>query len=816
MADLAVYFTISEVDHTRDFSFRRNVKKPVLFPRYQGHIGPTDAVCAYVGSQEINPSSTLDIVDKADDVQENSATAFTGEIQWQGKSNYFSTDKFLLTDVVGDFSGATSVPFYWKHVLPEASIDPDSVGVLDRNLKEVDENSYRAIRINARDVTTEQEISGSYESCALFSNYRNYYNPETGEFDVYFVRFQASGETHFQLLNSVPAFDEADFDDVSLITGQLKHWRKVYIATLEGQTYSIQTPQSNVDYFLRGTQDGRIYLLDPVDSSDDSPWFLRISNGRFSRVLGSYGFNYSVPEYSSQTFSPVSPYKAQVEEVATQLRPDLLVVDKTPIKVEDNSLFSMEIVVRDVEGNPLYAFTTDSSKDGEGYFEAGERVFRTVETDNAWVTWDSNVIVGWDSDSGFIHLSRNFPSSYLFYVSYHNEATSYELTTLNVNPIFDSSYNDQYYVLYAVPTGGVNGNDGQTRSIYHLKVNRSGQIIECSQGAGEGNYDLRAEIQTDGQYVHYSRSNSSQTSSSFSSGGNTLSVQKSLLSLKDDGTIDLPSRGVLLIGSGINGTVTGSSSNPYPVGYSSWSAGTDTVTFQLSGTLDTDVASGESVHLYSFIDLFTTAGQNDLQWLILAEIHVQTSVTLDSLSLIDLRRRGGVIARDFYRAAMLKDPRSIWARAETFDGIGQPIPGETAAIVKVPYTLLEDYGGSFTESEIESIIADRHLAMGVVPVILYYGAIPNITDISSTVNSVTVCWDSEGTGFSYNVYYASTRVGPWTKSNSSPLNDQTYGNCHTITGLSPGLIYYVTVTSVDTNEIESPKSTAWGVRTRLV
>ena len=817
MANLGLYFQIAGVEHSKDFSFRRNIKKPVLFPRYQGHVGAGDTVCAYVGSREINPTSTLDIVDKSDDVEENSASAFAGEIQWQGKSNYYSTDKFLLTDVVGNFLGATATPFYRKHVLPSADIEPDSVGILDGNLQEVDENSYRAVRINSRHPTTEEEVADSYESCSVFSNYRNSFNPETGDLHVYFVRFQAEGDTHFQLLNSVPAFDEADLDDVSSVTGQLKTWRKVYIASLESGNYTIQTPQANVDYFLKPENDGRLSLLDPVDSGDDSPWFLRISDGRFSRDARGFSFNYSVPEYSTQTFSPIRPYKAQVEEIATQIRPDLLALDKYPIQVQDNSLYSMEIIVRNTSGDTLYALTTESSKNGDSYFEGGERVFRTIEKRNAWVNWDSDMIIGWDTDSGFVHLAKDFPDSYVFYVSYHYKATSFELTSLNVNPVFDESYNGQYYVMYIVPTGGLNGNEGQTRSIYHLKVNRSGQVIECSQGSGENNYDLRSQIEVDGENIHYSRSNSSQNHTFATAGGTTLSVSKHQLSLKDDGSIDLPPRGVLLIGSGINGVLTGGSTeSPWPVGYSSWTEDDSSVTFQLSGTLDFDVEVGEPVHLYSFVELFSTAGENELQWLVLAEIHVQASGSIDTLSIIDLRRRGGVIAPGYYRESMLIDPRSIWARAESFDGTGQTVPGETAAIIKIPYTLLEEYGGTFTAPEIEEIVAHRHLAMGVVPVIMYYGGIPNITDISATTESVTVCWDSEGTEFSYNIYYASAKDGPWTKSNPNPTGDQTYGNCHTITGLSAGLVYYVRITSVNEDGIESPESVAWGVRTKLI
>jgi hypothetical protein len=105
------------------------------------------------------------------------------------------------------------------------------------------------------------------------------------------------------------------------------------------------------------------------------------------------------------------------------------------------------------------------------------------------------------------------------------------------------------------------------------------------------------------------------------------------------------------------------------------------------------------------------------------------------------------------------------------------------------------------------------MGTGVIPVILYHGAIPEIESIASTSNSITVCWYSEGSDYTYNVYYSSTKNVPCTLSNSTPFTDQVYGNCYTITGLSSSRIYYVTITSVDTDSIEGPQSVVWGIKT---
>lgn len=811
---LSIYWTVSEIEHQSDFTIRRNIKKPILFPRYQGHVGEIETVLAYVGSKEIDPGSTLNIIRKEDSIAANSRSAFAGEIQWQGTGQNIGTKRFLLTDVIGDFVGVAPVPYYWKHVIPSTSASPDSIAILDSELKEVDSESYLAVRTPARDAS-DLIVDGEYEDCSVFSNYLNSYNQETGEVEAYYVRFEADGVLHYQLMNSVPAFSVASFDDVSSVTGRLKTWRKVYTVspTLDG--YLVQTPRTDVDYFLKPLDRGRIYMMDPPDASDQSPWFPRVSDGSFSNLVDEDFYYYSVPEYSNQVFSPLEPYKAAVEEEAEMLDGDLLTVTNTPLNVDYTSLYNMDVIIRDINGNTVYALTTQTSLDGEAYYEGDERVYREVESEGAWVTWDADGILGWDVESGFIHLRRRYPDTYSFYVSYNYEAVGYEYTRLNLNPVFDETYDGEYHVVYVVPTGGNNANvSTQVSSVHYIKVNRSGQVQATSQDSTSGNFDLNDYIQVDGEYFHYSHECNTTAAANHLASGTSLVVNLDSTMLLSSGDVDLPERGVLLVGAGIGETLTGSANPAFAVGYSSWTATSSTVTFTLSGTLDYGFSSGEPVRLFSFRDLFSTDGDNKMQWLVLAEVHTGTTSRPEHLSIIDLRKQGGVLKEDYYKLATKIDPRAVWARPTNLQTIGQPIPGNSAVVFKIPFTLLEDYGGTFQPSEIEEIVARRHLATGMVPIIIYHGAIPEITDLSSTMTTVTVTWHLEGEGYSYNVYYSTLSNGPWTLANSSLIAEGAYGNTFTITGLTPGLIYYIVVTSVDSDSIESPRSIPWKIKTR--
>jgi hypothetical protein len=796
MATLSFTFIVDNVSHTTSIGTRRNIKKAVLFTRYQGIVNSSEAVCAYVGTKEINPASNLKIVHLEDSIPENSRTVITGDSQFASTSYSFASKYFTLTDVFGDYVSDELTPLYWKHILPDPAIDPDSVRILDSELNEVDVNSFEVVRINEYDAT-ELPIDGSYEECAVYSNYLNSYNEETGDVVLYFVRYEAIGETHYEVLNQVPAYTEATFDDVSTITSDLKYWRKVYTISPGLTYYTITTPTVST-YSIRPMETGRIVLREPIQSDDTIPWFVNISNGAFSALRDGTSFSYSVPEYSNQDFSPIEPYKASIDEEAVYIRSDVIKVANGDLEI-DSTFFVMNIIIKDYLGKTLYALTTDTSADGETYYEGNDTVIRNISGQEELVLWDGYGISSWDTNTGFIHFKREYPDTYTFLVSYYYKETGYLYSSLNLNPIFDEEYQGHSYVIYIVPTGGSNGNTGtQSSSIQWIKVDRSGRITDTSQDAATGNVDLKSEINTDGEYAFYSKS-----ATTTAAGGITGNpVGQDHLVVAD--TTGFPENGIV--------TWTDLSGTERIVGFNSIT--TTRINFT-SYNLLAGIFPGTDIYLYSFKDRFSSDTSNDYQWFILGEAYARPSSRIEELSLIDLRLHGGVIKESKYLEASKIDPRAVWARPETISTRGQVIPGDSVAVVKIPFTLLTDYGGEFTEQAILEIVEKRHLATGVIPVIIYHGAIPEIESISSTSSSITICWASEGTEYSYNVYKSSMKTGPWTKDNTEAIAGTAYGNCYTLTGLIPGLVYYVCVTSISATDVESPKSVVWGARTRL-
>jgi len=829
---LHLYVSISDVSGQIDILTRRNVKKPLIFPAYRGKVESYSAGLAFVGSKDITPTQNLRILHKEGSVLENSLDIFRGITIFRGGTYLAQSKSFLLTDVVADYISPAPVPLFWKHQLPSASINPDSISLVDSEYNEVDENSYRAIRISEIDENTGLVVPGSYEECSLFTNCKNSYNEETGEINLYYVRFEVYGQSYFELLSPQPAFSLAGIDDVSEITGSLKWWRKKYVVSSD---LEITAPGVGT-YYLTYQDEARISLV-PYGKKDDTlPWFAGVTNGSFSRAIHGGFFNYDIPEFPLQDFVPIYPYKRSVDLVQ-QISPGILYLPLTHLRVEETSLFPLEIVIRDKDLNPLYALTTTTSKAGESYYEGGIRATRPSGQTREYITWNTQGILGVDALNGFVLLRDQYPLSYYFETSYLYEEQTFEITTVNLNPIFGDGSTDDFHVVYIIPRGGDNiGTTDRTGSVHYLRVDSSGRILGFSQDGSDGNLNLSSFVGNNPFF--YSWSASSKVLGEGIIGDSTLTLDKSLFSLREDGEVDLPGRGAFLIGShvGVEDSILGTES--FLLYYSSFIGTITEVILTLSSPLTQIIPDETPVKLLSFKDLFSTEGVNNLQYLVLGEVDFSCDTRIEDLSVLDVRRNGGYIKEEYLLESVRKDPRAFWASEFASPGVGQPVPGYSAAVVKIPFTILQDYGGSFTLEQIESIVTTRHLASGILPTIVLTGAIPVILSLVATSTTITVCWASEGPGYTYNVYLSSSPEGSWAEvyegSSGVPYGSSGYSSgyysgysdsgyygssyynssCFTITSLFPGVVYYVAVSSISSNEVESPKSMVWGIKTR--
>lgn len=766
---------------------RQNVKKRLEIFRFNNDIPDGDINITYAASSPVNAKNNLFISDKSTSINENSPNFLVEEQTFNGTT--FSTffKNFLLTDV---FTPATTTreatPLYFRHIL-DAEVDENSVTILDQNFNPIDGNLYvveKPLDFNDDDglIMDGSDVDHplTYQGVFVYNNLENTFNAETGEFIVYYVGYaDTNGDTVHVLLNNTNVFNEAQFDDIFQLTSQLKPWVKAYEIDENNGVFDITTPTTNL-FSLKSLDTARIFVTEPIDKDANLPWFVRITNGSFKFINGVETYVYSLPEFLTQNFNPVFPFKFIISEEAVRVNEHLLKLSRNNINVDPLNSFELDIEIFDADDNILLAITTDVGKDGDTYINN--------LGDDTTIKWQADQIQSIDKKFGFIYMVPVLKDTYQIRVTYYFEEKFYEFTQVNFNPTQNNEVLNGRVILYLVPTNATNNDNlGHSSALHYLKVAPDGLITFTSQDGTGGNENLKT--------------------------GDTYMIEAADRRSSTPGGL---------------AHIFWVNRNPQHMGMYY-----DAVPNAAAGAGQSTVANGAGIsHTFqvfpipgpapeTFVENFTVkaaAGQPglDKRYLVLAEIFVNEHTFPDLTTLLDTRVKGGGIKQNRIQDALVKNPEVQWYNdIGTFNG--RPFPGTSVIIVKIPYTILEEFGGLLTKKQVKQIVR-RHMSLGSEPIIRYYGAKPEFTSIiGGNSDSLTVAWPSEGSSYGYNIYYSQNKEGPFIKANTSLLIDNPAGNSLTITGLTDEIAYYITGTAVNLfTNIEGPRSTAIIGRVKLI
>lgn len=116
-----------------------------------------------------------------------------------------------------------------------------------------------------------------------------------------------------------------------------------------------------------------------------------------------------------------------------------------------------------------------------------------------------------------------------------------------------------------------------------------------------------------------------------------------------------------------------------------------------------------------------TVRATDPASVLLANLYVSAVATVDSLSIVDTRRRGGGVEprSDIRKTTLTREQQnetsSLWDIA-TWDGT--PTITNGAVVIKIPALSLTQNGGNFTHTQIEELV-NKNVPVGILPVIEY-------------------------------------------------------------------------------------------------
>lgn len=712
---------------------KQNVKKRVEKILYLEN-PPADAVrLSYVGSSELTPANNLFIGDRSDSLYANSRTGRIQEFRGTTSPITVRNTNFIVTQVFNQ-ADSGSIPLYYKHVLP-ITIAAESVRIYDQDFNPVSLDKYKLEVQQEYDEDTGYPILPAvYTEYHLYNNLESTYDPSTGEYDVYFVQYTdisgATEVTKTELLSNRLAYREATFEDIWYATLELKPWVRAY--QWDAATLSIKMPAAG-EFSVRYQENRRIKVNEPVALDDIHPWFPRIINGTLVTGYGGYTSNYRIPEFENQAFNPLEPYKLGVRVGAKKIADHLVKLQHEDLRdASESSIFSyFDILFEDDSGTVVHALTNNPTKVGTEYRDFDNN--RVLDSSGNIITWSSDKLLGIDQLAGFVHVSFQIDDSYQIWATYSYREYHYEITSLNMNPVFDVAVHKELRAIYMVPQSIINGNEAiQTQGVHWVKVTPSGLISSTSQNSTGGNEDISTDVSlktADGYGIngviglHYSWQATTAT----------ISEQEIIPSgeINVSSTITFPYKGWIRF----------LDENAY-YRYSKFVGKTDTalilapnqdeVADEPAGLI---IASGTTIELVNFIDERTTLSNRNVteasnipsgypphysRYFLLAELSINPPHSHNDSVRIDVRQDGGGVDPTKYETAKGLNPKIQWM-TNFGDYDGQVYPGNSVIVVKLPVVLLKTY----TENQLYDIV-EKNVPFGVQPIIRYYGYTPNI------------------------------------------------------------------------------------------
>lgn len=192
--------------------------------------------------------------------------------------------------------------------------------------------------------------------------------------------------------------------------------------------FVIRTNSHTVEY----SEDTRISLLPPYDTSRDLPWHARINIGSFSKTVNGMSYLFSIPEYENQQWSRFyeKPYVTMEGEVLNRLGTDRVRASRTPI------LWTNKNIILNLNNKAL----------------------------------DSSLVEDVDTNNGIIYLSQDLSSNGRISASYTYREDSYVYKGVNLNPSLEHNpvITGQYTLFYLVPVSSTGAMQSNTTSVRHI------------------------------------------------------------------------------------------------------------------------------------------------------------------------------------------------------------------------------------------------------------------------------------------------------------------------------------------------------------
>lgn len=434
----------------QEIDVRSYVKKPLESFVYKETIKDTRVPLTYVHSKKVFSDSNLKINDLRGSNERNSDYSGATEEKYfliNGGAINTEYNSIKVTNIVHLNKNNVEVPLFYVHRLNSA---------VEANIE------VRTNMTGDYDEVYKIDIANN----SIYHNYINYFDEKSGKHRLFYVNWiDVDGNSYRELLDSADVVYELTWEDIDPLTGLVKAGVYGYekVENAGNFSYLLNNPG---EYYWFPLSENYIKCKVPKGRSLKEPWYLEIENGNFSKTYDNYLYKYRVNEYYNQYFTPSFPHSFTVYFELDWVNRNVLKSDTDSIYYSKEKNLNVEVFVYSEDNSLIRVFSTDKTKEGKRYEKSD-------------ILWESNIISSIDEERGFIELKEDMNPQYTYKGSFFHERYNFQYNKLNLNPIYNKSILDSFYVFYCIP----NLYNYET-SIHYLKVNKYGVIEYCSQGDG--------------------------------------------------------------------------------------------------------------------------------------------------------------------------------------------------------------------------------------------------------------------------------------------------------------------------------------------
>lgn len=445
---------------TRELNVTAHVNKYLETFLYSKYIQTGACKLDYYENDRINADKNLFIFDKSflNDTNKKELALFKNKFN-KNQTNIIATNykDILITNVITNNVEGEEVPLFYKHELPPGTTEVDFEIVTNSN----------------------EEVSGSYkvdlERNAIYTNYENEFDLETGRYRLYFIISSTStGESIKSLLNPVNSVRAISWEDIDLDTGQPFPGITVYTTEENTSGYTFRMIGDG-PWYWKPTKTSTLYLMPPSGQNSKDNWNLRVNNGNLKTISNNTYQKYWIPEFAQQPFNPFVPYVFSTFRTMYYVNRKALSFTRDCVAIFPEKLMHLEVLVYDENDLLIEVHTTDYTKKDTFW----------QDTD---VKYTTESIDTWDNQSGIVVFSENLESRYTYYGNYFYESKEYEIKEISLNPLQNKGAKDYMWVFYCVPNCNY-----YEKAIHYLGVDKEGIIRFCSQTRSQGmpNFTLK-------------------------------------------------------------------------------------------------------------------------------------------------------------------------------------------------------------------------------------------------------------------------------------------------------------------------------------